>query len=379
MGVDNKMKKIFVDIYLMFNLGDDLFLDILVKKYPNCYFTVNHLGSNYDQFISQYNNVSRRKYTLLNKIGQRLKLSDNITNYEKIAEEHDAILFIGGSIFREEAYHSSLYRDRMKMVMEFKRRKKLVFILGANFGPFKTEEFLGDYRKFFELCDDVCFRDVYSYQLFEGLPQVRCASDIVFQMNTDEYKLDSSEERIGFSIIDVRHKQGLAHYYNDYIRSTIKAIELLVNKGNKCYLMSFCEQEGDLDVINTIQSRLSSNTLDNIVIYKYRGNLKEAIEMMASFKLLIAARFHANILALLLGIGIIPIIYSQKTINILKDIDYNKTLIDMENLQLQYDEKVIDASIDYKFNLEATMIKAKKQFEKLDKFLGNEAAKSEGI
>ncbi|EJR42459.1 hypothetical protein III_01811 [Bacillus mycoides] len=379
MGVDNKMKKVFVDIYLMFNFGDDLFLDILVKKYPNCYFTVNHLGSNYDQFISQYNNVSRRKYTLLNKIGQRLKLSDNITNYEKIAEEHDALLFIGGSIFREEAYHSSLYRDRMKMVMEFKRRKKLVFIIGANFGPFKTEEFLDDYRKFFELCDDVCFRDVYSYQLFEDLPQVRCASDIVFQMNTDEYRLDLSEERIGFSIIDVRHKQGLTHYYNDYIRSTIKTIELLVNKGNKCYLMSFCEQEGDLDVINTIQSRLSSNALDNIVIYKYRGNLKEAIETMASFKLLIAARFHANILALLLGIGIIPIIYSQKTINLLKDIDFNKTLIDMENLQLQYDEKVIDASIDYKFNLESTIIKAKKQFEKLNDFLGSEAVKSEGI
>lgn len=100
---------------------------------------------------------------------------------------------------------------------------------------------------------------------------------------------------------------------------------------------------------------------------------------MASFKLLIAARFHANILALLLGIGIIPIIYSQKTINLLKDIDFNKTLIDMENLQLQYDEKVIDASIDYKFNLESTIIKAKKQFEKLNDFLGSEAVKSEGI
>ncbi|PFO73762.1 transferase [Bacillus cereus] len=379
MGVDNEMKKVFVDIYLMFNFGDDLFLDILVKKYPNCYFTVNHLGSNYDQFISQYNNVSRRKYTLLNKIGQRLKLSDNITNYEKIAEEHDALLFIGGSIFREEAYHSSLYRDRMKMVMEFKRRKKLVFILGANFGPFKTEEFLDDYRNFFKLCDDVCFRDVYSYQLFEDLPHVRCASDIVFQMNIDEYKLDLSEERIGFSIIDTRHKQGLAHYYNDYISSTIKTIELLVSKGKKCYLMSFCEQEGDLDVIHTIQSRLSSKALDNMVIYKYRGNLKEAIEMMASFKLLIAARFHANILALLLGIGIIPIIYSQKTSNILKDIDFNGTLIDMGNLQLQYDEKVIDASIDYKFNLETAIIKAKKQFEKIDVFLGSELVKSEGI
>ena len=136
------MKKVFVDIYLQFNLGDDLFLDILAKKYPNCQFTVNYLGRNYDQFISQYNNVNRRKYTILNKIGQRLKISDSITNYDKVAEEHDALLFIGGSIFREEEYHNTLYQDRMKMVKEFKKRDKSVFVLGANFGPFETEDFL---------------------------------------------------------------------------------------------------------------------------------------------------------------------------------------------------------------------------------------------
>ena len=37
------------------------------------------------------------------------------------------------------------------MVKEFKKRGKSVFVLGANFGPFETEEFLNDYKEFFKL------------------------------------------------------------------------------------------------------------------------------------------------------------------------------------------------------------------------------------
>lgn len=363
------MKKIFVDIYLQFNLGDDLFLDILAQKYSNCEFTINYLGKNYDSFISQYSNVNRRKYTLFNKIGQRLKISDSITNYDKIAEEHDALLFIGGSIFREEEYHHSLYQDRMEIVREFKKRDKPVFILGANFGPFKTEQFLNDYKEFFKLCDDVCFRDLYSWELFGDLPRVRYAPDIVFQMNVDKYKEIPNKNKVGFSIIDVRHKQGLSNCYDDYIASTVKSIELLVNRGYDCCLMSFCEQEGDLQTINTIKSYLSPETLKNVSVYNYKGKLKEAIKLIASFNLLVAARFHANIIALLLGIGVMPIIYSQKTTNMLKDINLDDILVNMEELHLQYDENIVNKAFNNKINLESTSNDAKKQFEKLSEFL----------
>lgn len=373
------MKKIFVEIYLMFNLGDDLFLDILSKKYPDSKFTVNYLGEDYDQFISRYKNVERRKYTILNKLGQRLKLSDSITNYDKVAEEHDALLFIGGSIFREEKYHESLYKDRMKMVREFKKRDKPVYILGANFGPFETKEFLNDYMEFFKLCDDVCFRDKYSYELFRGLSQVRYAPDIVFQMNIDDYKMIQHKNRVGFSIIDVRHKQGLSNYYNDYISSTVKAIELLVNRGHQCFLMSFCEQEGDLETINTIQSHLSSEILKDVTVYNYKGNIEEAIELIASFILLIAARFHANILSLLLGIGMIPIIYSQKTTNLLKDINFNDVLINMEELYLQCDEHTINKSFENKASLGPILIEAENHFEKLSEFLGHKMVVPEEV
>lgn len=366
------MKKIFVDIYLQFNLGDDLFLDILANKFPNCEFTVNYLGNNYDEFLTNYHNVKRRKYTLLNKIGQRLKLSDSITNYDKVAEEHDVLLFIGGSIFREEEYHHSLYQDRMKLVQEFKSREKAVFVLGANFGPYQSEAFLNDYNEFFKLCDDVCFRDLYSYHLFNSLPQVRYAHDIVFQMDVDKYKQKSNKKRVGFSIIDVRHKHGLSKNYVNYINSTVKSIETLVRNGYECCLMSFCEQEGDVKVINEIKAKLSSETLKKIFVYEYRGNLKEAITLIASFSLFIAARFHANILAILLDVGVMPVIYSEKTTNMLRDLKMDEVLVDMKNLHLQYDEAIIKMSFENKISLGSTKLNSEQQFKMLNMFLDHQ-------
>lgn len=363
------MKKVFVDIYLQFNLGDDLFLDILAQRYPNSEFTVNYLGKNYDRFISKYGNVSRRTYTLFNKIEQRLKLKDSITNYDQVAEEHDALLFIGGSIFREEEYHESLYRDRLKMITVFKRRHKPVFILGANFGPVKTEKFLNDYKQLFEMCDDVCFRDDYSYSLFKDIPQVRYAPDIVFQMDTSQYSTSSKKDRVGFSIIDVNHKNGLARYEDEYVDSSVKAIETLVRNGHECCLMSFCEIEGDLEVIEKIQSTLTDEVKKKVIVYEYKGNLEEAITLIASFALFVAARFHANILAMKLGVGLMPVIYSEKTVNMLQDNEFADVMVTMENLQLQYSDPVIRKAFTNILQVDMLAKSASEQFQELDLLL----------
>lgn len=363
------MKKIFVDIYLQFNLGDDLFLDILAKKYPNCKFTLNYLGKGYNRFLEDYSNVMTRKYTFFDKVGQKLKIKDSITNYDEVAEAHDALLFIGGSIFREESYHRSLYEERFNMISEFNRRKKPIFILGANFGPFSTDAFYDDYKKLFQMCDDVCFRDSYSYHLYKDLPQVRYAPDIVFQMDTTEYMTIEEKDRIGFSIIDVTHKQGLAKFSKEYIETTIKSIELLTKKGYTCYLMSFCEKEGDIHVINQIKQGLTPEAIKGIQIYEYKGNLIEAMRIMASFKLFFAARFHANIIGLIMNAGIMPIIYNDKTTNMLEDLKLNSILVTMNNLKLQHSEKFIESAFHNKTSLEKVKNESHKQFAKLSQFI----------
>ncbi|WP_078553421.1 polysaccharide pyruvyl transferase family protein [Bacillus alkalicellulosilyticus] len=363
------MKRIFVDIYLQFNLGDDLFLDILAKRFPDAQFTVNYLGNSYDDFLLKYDNVSRRKYNFINKIGQRLKITDSITNYDKVAEEHDALLFIGGSIFREEDYHHSLYQDRLKMVTEFKKIGKQVFILGANFGPYSSQNFYSDYERLFSLCDEVCFRDLYSYKLFNHISHVRYAPDIVFQMDLNNYKNHSKKKIVGFSIIDVRHKKGLEKYYEEYINSNVKSIQILIKKGYECCLMSFCEHEGDSNVIDKIIVKLSKQEKERVGKYEYKGNLEEAIKLIASFKLFLAARFHANILALLLNVPLLPIIYSEKTKNVLNDINFQGHIIEMKKLCYQYDEHLIKESMNTRVDLKDIRNNAKLQFDKFEEFI----------
>lgn len=363
------MKRIFVDIYLAFNLGDDLFLDILAKKYKDVEFTVNYVGKEYDNFISKYPNVKRRKYGIVDKIMQKMNIKDTLTNYKKIASDYDATLFIGGSIFRDEEYHKSLYKDRINLVCEFEKLNKPTFILGSNFGPYKSEDFINDYKIFFEKCSDVCFRDTYSYGLYKDIKSVRCAPDIVFQLDLDRYKKKEKKNTIGFSIIDVNHKDGLYKYEDQYLESTVRTIETLVKDGYECCLMSFCEREGDLNVINKIKRKLDDKTNIHVSVYEYKGNLEEAIEVISNFKLFIAARFHANIISQLLDIPLLPIIYSNKTSNMLNDINLDKLIINMDQLDKMCDKKVLECAFNNKINLEEIKKKSEKQFNKLTEFI----------
>lgn len=363
------MKRIFVDVYLAYNLGDDLFLDILAKKYPGAEFTVNYVGSNYDEFIKRYKNVNRRKYNYIDKVLQKLKIKNILTDYKTIAESHDAMVFIGGSIFRDESYHESLYKDRIDILNEFNKLNKPVYVLGANFGPYKRESFLQDYRKFFSKCEDVCFRDTYSYNLFKDMKNVRCEPDIVFQLDLDRFKKKEKKNIIGFSIIDVKHKDGLAKYEEDYINSNVKSIELMISKGYRCCLMSFCEKEGDLKAINSIISRLDNNIKKEVYIYEYKGNLEEVFNIISEFKIFITARFHANIISQLVNVPIIPVIYSNKTSNMLKDINLDSIMISMENLNQLYDDKILKNSYENLKDIRDISKNATKQFDKLSKFI----------
>src|SRR5699024_7837576 len=96
-------KKILVDIYLAQNLGDDMFLDHLAQTFPEIDFVPFHPGKNYSSFFKNYSNIKQFPYTLFDKVFARIGF-DKLTDYKRLSQAFDGMLFLGGGIFREESY-----------------------------------------------------------------------------------------------------------------------------------------------------------------------------------------------------------------------------------------------------------------------------------
>jgi colanic acid/amylovoran biosynthesis protein len=146
---------------------------------------------------------------------RRLKLYDRLTDYGYFAKENDALVFLGGSIFRDEPYNNELYQERIKLIRKFKKHGKKVHIIGANFGPFRSKKFIEEHKYLFSLCDDVCFRDTFSYDIFKELKCVRLAPDIIFSLPHKVIKKESNT--VSISVIDFNHVPSLANLQSDYV------------------------------------------------------------------------------------------------------------------------------------------------------------------
>lgn len=361
--------RVFLDIYLALNLGDDLFLDIILKRYPNVIFIVNYTGKIYKDFFKKYQNVEKRKYTIFHKILRRLKIYNHLENYDEIANECKCAVFLGGSIFRDEPYHNTLYLERTRILNSFLKKNKKIFVIGSNFGPVINNSFYLDYYKFFKNCEDVCFRDNYSFEKFSILSNIRKANDIVFTLDVERFKNIDRAKVIGYSVIDFNHKFGLKKYNNIYIENMIKSIKVMINKGYKCEILSFCEAEGDLLIAERIRKGLSFEEKKYLSIYNYLGNIDEIIKKIASYEYFIAGRFHANVLGLLLGVKVCPIIYNQKTLNLLNDLNYNGKVITVDKLYELSRMEFINELETYELTNDK-IIDAENQFLKLDIELG---------
>jgi len=107
---------------------------------------------------------------------------------------------------------------------------------------------------------------------------------------------------------------------------------------------------------------------DKINIYNYKDNIIEALNVMADSQIIVGSRFHANILGLVLQKTIIPIAYSDKTINVLKDMNFKGKIFDIRDMD-SFDVNILtDEDLLYKFDTSSLKLSAEEQFKKLDEF-----------
>ena len=243
---------------------------------------------------------------------------------------------------------------------------KNYFILGANFGPYKSEVFKSMYHDFFKKCKDVCFRERYSYELFKDLENVRFGKDIVFSLKQDAV---AKEDYVLFSIILPSARSGFSGIESEYF-NRLKTLTLdIIKSGKKVKFMSFCQGEKDEEAIKKLLNMIPNEQHKHISKYFYRGDMNEALEILNKADSIVATRFHAMILGFVLKKPVFPIAYSKKMTNVLEDLEFKQNYASLENLQgLNFEKFKENEALSPNILIRAAQ-DGERHFLKLDDFL----------
>lgn len=342
--------KIFVRSYLKHNLGDDLFLKILNDRY--------NTGSNKFYILANknYKSYKLKNVTIINNFFNKIikLLSLKKTSLEKIYEKKcDLSVILGGSMFIEGNKLFKLHNNKY-------------LVLGSNFGPYYTEQYYNYYYDFFKKSLGVSFRDNYSYNLFSTLNNVSCSPDIVFSLDLSDVNI-TIDKKVVISVIDCTNREVNKKIYEQSIVNLIYKLDSL---GYDIVLMSFCKAEGDELAIKSILQKVNKNLLTkNISQYFYNGNINEALNIIGNSQIVVGSRFHANILGLLMNKTIIPIAYSDKTVNVLNDLNFNGKVFDIRTESVKDINHLTLKDLSYHLNIEKQIISSNDHFKVLDDIL----------
>jgi len=359
------MKKIMVYAYTVFNLGDDLFIKILCNRYPNIKFVI-YAPREYKYNFKEMNNLEivpsdRLIIKVLDVLYRKFKGHGFFRKL--IAKSCDAAVYIGGSLFIER----DRWRRGLGDVKNMKLKDKPFFLLGANFGPYKDKEFYKQYKGIFKGYTDICFREKYSYNIFNDLSNVRVADDIIFQLKTQMH--EEKNKNIVISVIKPSIRKHLVNYEDMYYKK-IKDISIyFIEKGYQVTLMSFCEHEGDSEAVEKIIDLIPNTYLSQINKYFYKLDIEEALSIIARSSFVVATRFHSMILGWLYNKPVFPIVYSEKMTNVMDDVGFNGLYSDFESIELLNPEDVFNSMRASLLDISRQVDNSENHFKKLDEYL----------
>ena len=356
------MKKAFVYAYDKRNLGDDLFIHTLAMRYPQVRFYIRTDSANRETFRELPNLKVVEPSSATGRWLAKIRPSFG-SRYEARWENRcDAMIYIGGSVFMEYPT-SAQFVDWLK----YQAGRHPFFVLGANFGPYRTESYHRGVDEAFRMMEDVCFRDRYSRSLFPDNDRVRVAPDMLLACPMPEIPV--IPKQVFASVID---PQGRGECRCDYIRNMARILQGYLDDGCSLVLASFCREEGDEAGIQAVLSAMNVRQESRIQVLCYDGtNREEMLTALTQSDYVIASRFHACILAMAAGRPVLPVIYSDKLTHVLEDMDFSGICFDLRREEdwdylrsrQNWDDPVPPLSWRVRQEAEG-------HFEKLDAFLG---------
>lgn len=360
------MKKVMLYAYTANNLGDDLFIQTICTRYPDTPFHMYAPKIYHETFAALSNLTIIPSDSIITKCIRKIlkPFKGEYLPREMHAKKATIGIYLGGSIFAE---HDQWQTDIRNLESMLRTHDKL-FILGANFGPSKSAQFVKTYARLFAKAHDICFRDQASLEQFAYLPNVRQAADVVFQLPI-EPNHKTTNNNIVISVIKPALRKKLAAYETDYINKLVETAEHFINKGATITLMSFCEAEQDLEICQEIHQKINAEARESVTIFHYYTNITEALSTIQQAKAIIATRFHAMILGWLFTKPVYPIIYSNKMKTVIQDNLFPGKYVEIKDIAEINPQTVYNTLNEGTFEITAIKKDAEIQFAVLDRHL----------
>lgn len=236
--------------------------------------------------------------------------------------DYNAECTVAGSWFVIRSKTGLLYRT--KEIISQKRRGTKKVILGCNISDFTVSGAETLIRRHIAAYDFITVRDSFSYDYIrKNIPSVKCEyyPDIAFSL-PDSMIYDTPRE----GALGITAYRGLGGDEAVYEKLAYAADRFIEKTGKKVLLFAFdLGLENDLKAAENIaflcknkeKTEIITNTGDDIL-----KNLPRCSK-------LIAVRLHGVILALRMGIPVIPVAYSNKTNRVLNDLNYDGPILDL--------------------------------------------------
>ena len=348
--IEGKMdsKKFYILAYTRENLGDDLFIYMLLKQYPDIQFHISIRDKTFTRAFTDFPNLT------IHIEKERVLTKEN-------AKDFDGYIYVGGSIFIESGHTYKISEDLLAFMKECKKHHIPFHYVSSNFGPYQTQKYFHLAREVFKNCTSICFRERYSKNLFQDIPTVFYAPDLAFSYKPKNTK--KIPNTVGITLIDLSIRKDLAKFENIYYKMLKENIQDYMVQGKAITLFSFCHYEGDENAIQKLLETFPEEMKRKIKVVCYRGNLEEFLIAYAQMEYMVCARFHAMVLSCIMHQKCAIMSYSHKTDNVINDLQLfsgncvrfdnltEKTKMPLEIFKQLSSEKINNISIDAKQQL----------------------------
>lgn len=348
-GKKRYKRRAYVHAFLAGNLGDDLFVRILCRRYPDVLFCF----CADDNYRKRFHDIPNCEFHAPDE-------------FEELVKSADAVVHIGGCCFVQHNDDWTSFYEVDRFLAE--NAKRLVF-LGGNFGPYTDKAYYEAYSQLFKKYYGICFRDTYSRALFREYPNVASAPDIVFGYPA---QIREKKKKVLFSPIEFSDRGGkysITRYGEDYLEFHVRAVKTFIKRGYNVSLVSFCEMQKDRQAIDQILDRLSQAEKEKVFCAYYEFDMEAVIREFEDSECVVATRFHSMILGFIHQCRVLPIIYDQKTEKVLQDLAYPLylQLSDLKDMEVQ---SLVDSLLEAEpIDISGLKLEAQKQFQFLDRIL----------